>query len=34
MAILAVTLIYASIRLLRRRLDVMSVLFQSPRCSS
>lgn len=27
MAILAVTLIYASIRLLRRRLDVMSVLF-------
>jgi hypothetical protein len=27
MAILTVTLIYASIRLLRRRLDVMSVLF-------
>src|SRR5688572_8796794 len=27
MAILAVTLIYASIRLLRRRLDVMSVIF-------
>lgn len=27
MAILAVTLLYASIRLLRRRLDVMSVLF-------
>jgi hypothetical protein len=27
MAILAVTLIYASIRLLRRRLDVMSILF-------
>ncbi len=27
MAVLAVTLIYASIRLLRRRLDVMSVLF-------
>ena len=27
MAILAVTLIYASIRLLRRRVDVMSVLF-------
>ena len=27
MAILAVTLIYASIRLLRRRIDVMSVLF-------
>ncbi|RPJ26972.1 MAG: hypothetical protein EHM33_09690 [Chloroflexi bacterium] len=29
MAILAVTLIYASIRLLRRRVDVMSVLFLS-----
>ena len=27
MAILAITLIYASIRLLRRRVDVMSVLF-------
>ena len=27
MAILAVTLIYASIRLLRRRVDVMSVVF-------
>jgi hypothetical protein len=27
MAILAVTLVYASIRLLRRRVDVMSVLF-------
>ncbi len=27
MAILAVTLLYASIRLLRRRVDVMSVLF-------
>ena len=27
MAILAVTLIYASIRLLRRRVDVMSILF-------
>jgi hypothetical protein len=27
MAVLAVTLIYASVRLLRRRVDVMSVLF-------